>query len=69
MLLIVLLALLVSFHHDEFTEEYCRVLKLIFQLIYAAFFFFRLSQKIEPGTSTPRANASKEDLVGEFSLT
>lgn len=42
---------------------------LFFQLIYAAFFFFRLSQKIEPGTSTPRANASKEDLVGEFSLT
>uniref|UniRef100_A0AAX7V1N8 Ral GEF with PH domain and SH3 binding motif 2 n=1 Tax=Astatotilapia calliptera TaxID=8154 RepID=A0AAX7V1N8_ASTCA len=27
---------------------------------------YKLSQKIEPGTSTPRANASKEDLVGEF---
>ncbi|XP_060934477.1 ras-specific guanine nucleotide-releasing factor RalGPS2 isoform X1 [Limanda limanda] len=25
---------------------------------------YKLSQKIEPGTSTPRANASKEDLVG-----
>uniref|UniRef100_A0A665UT22 Ral GEF with PH domain and SH3 binding motif 2 n=1 Tax=Echeneis naucrates TaxID=173247 RepID=A0A665UT22_ECHNA len=27
---------------------------------------YKLSQKIEPGTSTPRANASKEDLVGGF---
>uniref|UniRef100_A0A3Q4IFT7 Ral GEF with PH domain and SH3 binding motif 2 n=1 Tax=Neolamprologus brichardi TaxID=32507 RepID=A0A3Q4IFT7_NEOBR len=26
---------------------------------------YKLSQKIEPGTSTPRANASKEDLVGQ----
>uniref|UniRef100_A0A669EC32 Ral GEF with PH domain and SH3 binding motif 2 n=1 Tax=Oreochromis niloticus TaxID=8128 RepID=A0A669EC32_ORENI len=26
---------------------------------------YKLSQKIEPGTSTPRANASKEDLVGD----
>lgn len=30
--------------------------------------FFRLSQKIEPGTSTPRANASKEDLAGKLSV-
>lgn len=28
-------------------------------------FLWRLSQKIEPGTSTPRANASKEDLAGK----
>uniref|UniRef100_A0AAQ5YJ74 Ral GEF with PH domain and SH3 binding motif 2 n=1 Tax=Amphiprion ocellaris TaxID=80972 RepID=A0AAQ5YJ74_AMPOC len=27
---------------------------------------YKLSQRIEPGTSTPRANASKEDLAGEF---
>ncbi|XP_075943594.1 ras-specific guanine nucleotide-releasing factor RalGPS2 isoform X3 [Anarhichas minor] len=26
---------------------------------------YKLSQKIEPGTSTPRANASKDDLVGQ----
>ncbi|XP_029004386.1 ras-specific guanine nucleotide-releasing factor RalGPS2 isoform X2 [Betta splendens] len=26
---------------------------------------YKLSQKIEPGTSTPRTNASKEDLVGQ----
>ncbi|XP_078115516.1 ras-specific guanine nucleotide-releasing factor RalGPS2 isoform X2 [Sander vitreus] len=26
---------------------------------------YKLSQKIEPGTSTPRANASKEDIVGQ----
>uniref|UniRef100_UPI0037E91721 ras-specific guanine nucleotide-releasing factor RalGPS2 isoform X2 n=1 Tax=Semicossyphus pulcher TaxID=241346 RepID=UPI0037E91721 len=26
---------------------------------------YRLSQRIEPGTSTPRANASKEDLAGQ----
>ncbi|XP_063747646.1 ras-specific guanine nucleotide-releasing factor RalGPS2 isoform X4 [Eleginops maclovinus] len=26
---------------------------------------YKLSQKIEPGTSTPRVNASKEDLVGQ----
>uniref|UniRef100_A0A674N519 Ral GEF with PH domain and SH3 binding motif 2 n=1 Tax=Takifugu rubripes TaxID=31033 RepID=A0A674N519_TAKRU len=26
---------------------------------------YKLSQKIEPGTSTPRANASKEDLAGQ----
>uniref|UniRef100_A0A8C8DL59 Ral GEF with PH domain and SH3 binding motif 2 n=1 Tax=Oryzias sinensis TaxID=183150 RepID=A0A8C8DL59_9TELE len=26
---------------------------------------YKLSQKIEPGTSTPRANSSKEDLVGQ----
>uniref|UniRef100_A0A3Q3VMF8 Uncharacterized protein n=1 Tax=Mola mola TaxID=94237 RepID=A0A3Q3VMF8_MOLML len=26
---------------------------------------YKLSQKIEPGTSTPRANASKEDLPGQ----
>ncbi|XP_075895382.1 ras-specific guanine nucleotide-releasing factor RalGPS2 isoform X3 [Nelusetta ayraudi] len=26
---------------------------------------YKLSQKIEPGTSTPRANASKEDLIGQ----
>lgn len=32
------------------------------------FFVFRLSQKIEPGTSTPRANASKEDLVGKLGV-
>lgn len=32
------------------------------------FVFFRLSQKIEPGTSTPRANASKEDLAGKLSV-
>lgn len=31
-------------------------------------FLFRLSQKIEPGTSTPRANASKEDLAGELGI-
>uniref|UniRef100_A0AAX7SC22 Ral GEF with PH domain and SH3 binding motif 2 n=1 Tax=Astatotilapia calliptera TaxID=8154 RepID=A0AAX7SC22_ASTCA len=29
---------------------------------------YKLSQKIEPGTSTPRANASKEDLVGDISV-
>uniref|UniRef100_A0A8C6LS75 Ral GEF with PH domain and SH3 binding motif 2 n=1 Tax=Nothobranchius furzeri TaxID=105023 RepID=A0A8C6LS75_NOTFU len=28
---------------------------------------YKLSQKIEPGTSTPRANASKEDLVASSS--
>ncbi|XP_037554133.1 ras-specific guanine nucleotide-releasing factor RalGPS2 isoform X2 [Nematolebias whitei] len=28
---------------------------------------YKLSQRIEPGTSTPRANASKEDLVGQES--
>uniref|UniRef100_A0A8C5D4W0 Ras-GEF domain-containing protein n=1 Tax=Gouania willdenowi TaxID=441366 RepID=A0A8C5D4W0_GOUWI len=27
---------------------------------------YKLSQRIEPGTCTPRANASKEDLAGEF---
>ncbi|KAM6939039.1 ras-specific guanine nucleotide-releasing factor RalGPS2 isoform 2-T2 [Lycodopsis pacificus] len=26
---------------------------------------YKLSQKIEPGTSTPRANASKDDVVGQ----
>lgn len=31
-------------------------------------FLFRLSQKIEPGTSTPRANASKEDLAGKMTF-
>lgn len=31
-------------------------------------FLFRLSQKIEPGTSTPRANASKEDLAGKMAF-
>ncbi|CAG01675.1 unnamed protein product [Tetraodon nigroviridis] len=29
---------------------------------------YKLSQKIEPGTSTPRANASKEDLAGKMTL-
>ncbi|XP_029285136.1 ras-specific guanine nucleotide-releasing factor RalGPS2 isoform X3 [Cottoperca gobio] len=27
---------------------------------------YKLSQKIEPGTNTPRVNASKEDVVGKF---
>lgn len=46
-----------------------------FKLMDPSMFFFccfiviRLSQKIEPGTSTPRANASKEDLDGKLNVT
>lgn len=32
--------------------------------VFCFFLKFRLSLKIEPGTSTPRSAASREDLVG-----